>query len=140
ELRSRLAARASGVSVESDWADLTDRMGRSARRASRALFLVLTLTLCVSAVAVVIAVHSAGHGSRAATPIGKARPTSPVDRVVATHAAVPTISAANGQSLASSKGLVGSPNNNSGPLYGKQTQLSPLINGGPQGSGTAWVP
>jgi hypothetical protein len=140
ELRSRLAARASAVSVESDWADLTDRMGRSARRASRALFLVLTLTLCVSAVAVVIAVHSAGHGSQAATPIGKARPTSPVDRVVATHAAVPTISAANGQSLASSKGLVGSPNNNSGPLYSKQTQLSPLINGGTQSSGTAWVP
>ena len=140
ELRSRLATRASGVSVESDWADLTDRMGRNARRVSRALFLALALTLCVSAVAVVIAVHSATHGSRAATPIGKPRPTSPVDRVTVTHAAVPTISAANGQSLASSKVLVGSPNNRSGPLDGRQTQLSPLINGGTQSSGTAWGP
>jgi hypothetical protein len=138
ELRGRLAARAGEVSVQSDWADLTDRMGRSARRARRALFLVLTLTLCVSVVAVVIAVHDTGHGPPVATATGKARPTARVDRVVATHAAVPMISAANGQSLASSQGLAGGSNVNSGAPFNNTTQLGPLINVGTPSSGNAW--
>jgi hypothetical protein len=112
ELRGRLAAHAGAMSVRRDWDDLTDRMGRSARRTKRALCLALTLTLCLAVVAVVIAVRSTGHApapesQKTASP---AKPTTPADRVVATHAAVPMISAANGQSLSSGQRLSGGSN------------------------------
>src|ERR1700719_372404 len=99
ELRGRLAAHAGAMSVRRDWDDLTDRMGRSARRTKRALCLALTLTVCLAVVGVVIARRSTGppparKSHKTASP---AKRTAPADRVVATHFAVPMISAANGR-------------------------------------------
>src|SRR5438067_11823471 len=123
ELRRRLAAKASEVSVGEDLDDLVDRMARSGRRTTRALALALALalTLCVSAVAVVVWARREGAGPAQKT--SSTKPASvPADRVVATHAVVPTVSLSTVQSFVSAGGAVGP----SSAVTPPQGQLVPL--------------
>lgn len=121
ELRARLAARAGAVSTTADWDDLVNRTARGTRRTTRALSLALALTVCAAAVTVTVAVrhdaHSPAPEKAASKPVSKPA----TDRVVATHAAVPTISAG---ANASDGGQ-----NLSGYAIGGGTKISPLSQG-----------
>jgi hypothetical protein len=136
ELRGRLAARVGEVSVGEDWDDLVNRMVRSGRRTTRALALALVLSLCGAAVAIVSSARHPGDDPTRKTASKNVAAVA-ADRVVETHAAVPTISLSSGQSFGAVPNFAGSPagtkvafpQGSLSPMYNNDVRLLPARGG-----------